>query len=152
MDKFLEKFNLPRLKQEEIEIIYNPITSTEIGAVIKKNLPKNKSPGPDVEKAMVTHSSTLAWKIPWTEEPSWLQFMGITKSWTQRSDFTFTFHFDALEKEMVTHSSVLAWRIPETVEPGGLPSMGSHSRTRLKRLSSSSSRTRWLHTRILSNI
>ena len=40
---------------------------------------------------------------------------------------------------MATHSSVLAWRIPGTVEPGGLPSMGSHSRTRLKRLSSSSS-------------
>ena len=50
-----------------------------------------------------------------------------------------TFHFDALEKEMATHSSVLAWRIPGTGEPGGLPSMGSHSRTRLKWLSSSSS-------------
>ena len=46
MDRFLEKFNLPRLNQEEIEIMSNPITSTEIGAVIK-NLPKNKSPGPD---------------------------------------------------------------------------------------------------------
>ena len=46
MDRFLEKFNLPRLNQEEIEIINNPITSTEIKAVIK-NLPKNKSPGPD---------------------------------------------------------------------------------------------------------
>ena len=39
---------------------------------------------------------------------------------------------------MATHSSVLAWRIPGTGEPGGLPSMGSRSRTRLKRLSSSS--------------
>ena len=46
MDRFLEKFNLTRLNQEEIEIINNPITSTEIEAVIK-NLPKNKSPGPD---------------------------------------------------------------------------------------------------------
>ena len=46
MDRFLEKFNLPRLDQEEIEIMNNPITSTEIEAVIK-NLPKNKSPGPD---------------------------------------------------------------------------------------------------------
>ena len=46
MDRFLEKFNLPRLNQEEIEIMTNPITSTEIEAVIK-NLPKNKSPGPD---------------------------------------------------------------------------------------------------------
>ena len=46
MNRFLEKFNLPRLSQEEIEIMNNPITSTEIEAVIK-NLPKNKSPGPD---------------------------------------------------------------------------------------------------------
>ena len=46
MDRFLEKFNLPRLNQEEIEIMNNPITGTEIEAVIK-NLPKSKSPGPD---------------------------------------------------------------------------------------------------------
>ena len=44
--ELLEKFNLPRLNQEEIEITSNPITSTEIEAVIK-NLPKNKSPGQD---------------------------------------------------------------------------------------------------------
>ena len=44
-----------------------------------------------------------------------------------------------LEKEMATHSSILAWRIPGTEEPSGLPSMGSQSRTQLKRLSSSSS-------------
>ena len=46
MDRFLEKLNLPRLNQEEIEIMNNTITSTEIEAVIK-NLPKNKSPGLD---------------------------------------------------------------------------------------------------------
>ena len=46
MDRFLEKFNLPRLNQEEIEIMSNQNTSTEIEAVIK-NLPKNKSQGPD---------------------------------------------------------------------------------------------------------
>ena len=46
MDRFLEKFNLPRLNQEEIKIMNNPITSTEIEAMIK-NLPKNKTPGPD---------------------------------------------------------------------------------------------------------
>ena len=83
----------------------------------------------DTEKAMATHSSTLAWKIPWTEEPGGLPSMGshgVAKSQTQLSDFTFTFHFHALEKEMATHSSVLAWRIPGTEEPGGLPSMGSH--------------------------
>ena len=46
MDRFLEKFNLARLNQEEIEIMNNLITSTETEAVIK-NLPKNKSPGLD---------------------------------------------------------------------------------------------------------
>ena len=46
MDRFLEKFNLPRLNHEEIEIMNNPVTSTEIEAVIK-NLPKYKSLGPD---------------------------------------------------------------------------------------------------------
>ena len=46
MDRSLEKFNVPRLNQEEIEIMNNPVISTEIEAVIK-NLPKNKSSGPD---------------------------------------------------------------------------------------------------------
>jgi len=46
MVRFLEKFSLPRLNQEEIGIMNNPITSTEFEAVIK-NLPENKSPGPD---------------------------------------------------------------------------------------------------------
>ena len=70
----------------------------------------------------------------------WAAAHGVAKSWTGLSDFTFTFHFHALEEEMATHSSVLAWRIPGMGEPGGLPPMGSHkSRTRLKRLSSSSS-------------
>ena len=66
---------------------------------------------------MATHSSALAWKIPWAEEPGGLQSM-VAKSWTQLSDFTFTFHFHALEKEMATHSSVLAQRIPGTAGPG----------------------------------
>ena len=74
---------------------------------------------------MATHSSTLAWKIPWMEETGRLQSMG-SLSWTRLSDFTFTLHFHALEKEMATHSSVLAWRIPGMGEPGGLPSIGSH--------------------------
>ena len=51
---------------------------------------------------------------------------GVAKSWTQLSDFTFTFHFHTLEKEMATHSSVLAWRIPGIGEAGGLPSMDLH--------------------------
>ena len=70
---------------------------------------------------MAPHSSTLAWKIPWTEELGGLQSMGL-----QLSNFAFTFHFRALEKVMATHSSVLAWRIPGTGEPGGLLSLGSH--------------------------
>ena len=56
----------------------------------------------------------------------WAAVHGVTKSWTQLSDFTFTFHFHALEKEMATHSSVLAWKIPGMGEPGGLLSVGSH--------------------------
>ena len=73
---------------------------------------------------MAPHSSTLAWKIPWMEEPDGLQSVGSHR--VGLSDFTFTFHFHALEKEMATHSSVLAWRIPGMEEPVGLPSMGSH--------------------------
>ena len=85
MDKFLEKYNFPKLNQEEVENLNRPITSMEIETVIR-NLLANKSPGPDgftaefsqkfreeltpiLEKAMATHSSTLAWRIPWTEEP-----------------------------------------------------------------------------------
>ena len=74
---------------------------------------------------MAPHSSTLAWKTPWTEEPGRLQSMG-SLSWTRLSNFIFTFHFHALEKEMTTHSSVIAWRIPGTGAPDGLPSMGLH--------------------------
>ena len=74
---------------------------------------------------MAPHSSTLAWKIPWTEEPGRLQ-SGVAEGRIRPSDFTFTFHFHALEKEMATHSSFLAWRIPGTGEPGGLLSMGLH--------------------------
>ena len=53
----------------------------------------------------------------------WAAVHGVAKSGTRPSDFTFTFHFDALEKEMAAHSSVLAWRVPGTGEPGGLPSI-----------------------------
>ena len=54
----------------------------------------------------------------------WAAVLGVAKSRTQLSDFTFTLHFHALEKEMATHSSVLAWRIPGTGEPGGCPLWG----------------------------
>ena len=59
---------------------------------------------------MATNSSTLAWKIPWMEEPGRLQSMGSLRLRTKRLHF----HFHALEKEMATHSSVLAWRVPGT--------------------------------------
>ena len=72
---------------------------------------------------MAPHSNTLVWKIPWTEEPGRLQFMG---SLGVEHNFTFTFHFHSLEKEMVIRYSALAWRIPGMGEPIGLPSMGSH--------------------------
>ena len=76
-----------------------------------------------MEKAMAPHSSTLAWKIPWMEEPG----MDCIVHGVAESDTTeqLSLHF-FLGKEMATHSSVLAWRIPGTGEPGGLPSMGSH--------------------------
>ena len=85
------------------------------------------------EKAMSLHSSTLAWIIPWMEEPGRVRPMVLLRvrhDWLHI--FTFTFHFHALEKETANHSSVLAWRIPGMqgewvgVEPGGLPSRGSH--------------------------
>ena len=77
-----------------------------------------------MERAMAPHSSTLAWKILWMEEPGRLQSMG-----SLRVGHDWACH--ALEKEMATHSSVLAWRIPAwripgMGEPGGLPSMGLH--------------------------
>ena len=55
----------------------------------------------------------------------WAAVHGVTQSWTELSDFTFTFHFHALEKEMAIHSSILAWRMPGMGEPCGLTSMGS---------------------------
>ena len=59
-----------------------------------------------LEKAMAPHSSTLAWEIPWMEEPGRLQSMGSLR--VGLNDFASTFHFHSLEKEMATHSSILA--------------------------------------------
>ena len=95
-----------------------------------------------LEKEIATHSSILAWEIPWAEESGELQFMGLqgighdlmtslmaqtvkrlpamqeTRVWSLGRE-------DPLEKEMATHSSTLAWRIPWTEEPSGLQSMES---------------------------
>ena len=74
---------------------------------------------------MAPHPSTLAWKIPWTEELGRLQSMGSLRVRHLLNDFTFTFYFHALQKEMATHSSTLAWKISWTEELGRLQSMGS---------------------------
>ena len=79
-----------------------------------------------LEKAMAPHSSTLAWKVPWMEEPGRLQSLVSLRVGTTEQLFTFTFHFHKLEKKMATHCSVLAWRIQGTREPDELPSMGWH--------------------------
>ena len=59
---------------------------------------------------------------------------GVAKSWTQLSDFTFTFHFHALEKEIATHSSVLAWRVRPSDGGAWWAAISgvAQSRTRLK--------------------
>ena len=88
------------------------------------------------EKEVATHSSVLAWRILWTEEPGGLLSMGLHRVGHDWSDLAC---MHALGKEMATHSSILTWRIPGTEEPGGLPSVGSQSRARLKQCSSSSS-------------
>ena len=76
-------------------------------------------------------STDKAMATPCLENPMdrgawWAADHRVTKSWTQLSTFTFTFHFHAFQKEMATDSSVLAWRIPGMAEPGGLLSMGLH--------------------------
>ena len=72
---------------------------------------------------MATHSSILAWRILWMEEPGGLLSMGPQRVGHDWSDSAC---MHALEKEMATRSSLLAWRIPGTGEPGGLLPMGSH--------------------------
>ena len=69
---------------------------------------------------MAIHSSILAWKIPWTEEPSGLQFMELQRVGCDWSSDVCSSDL----KEMATHCSILAWKIPWTEEPGRLQSMG----------------------------
>ena len=72
-----------------------------------------------LEKAMAPHSSTRAWKIPWTEEPDRLQSM---ESQRVRHDWTEWLHFQEVIAQ--PHSSTLAWKIPWMEELGRLQSMG----------------------------
>ena len=76
-----------------------------------------------LEKEMATDSRTLAWKIPWTEEPGRLQSMG-RKELDTTEQLHLHFSLSRVGEEMATHSSVLAWRIPGTEEPDGL--LGLH--------------------------
>ena len=92
-----------------------------------------------LEKEMATHSSILAWRIPWREEPGRLQSMGsprVGHDWATsltHSSLTSSVkwvcshdHSIVLEKAMTPHSGTLAWKIPWMEEPGRLQSMGSH--------------------------
>ena len=85
---------------------------------------------------MAPHPSPLAWRIPWTEEPGGLPSVGLL-GLTRLSDFTFTFHFQALEKEMAPHSCSCL----ENPRDGGAWWAAvygvAQSQTQLKRLSSS---------------
>ena len=79
-----------------------------------------------VEKAMALHSSTLAWKILWTEEPGRLQSMGslgVGHDWATSLSLS---TFMRWRRKWQPTPVFLAWRIPGTGEPGGLPSMRSH--------------------------
>ena len=69
---------------------------------------------------MAPHSSTLAWKIPWTEEPGRLQSMGSLRVAMQETQVQFLGAEDPLVKGMTTHSTILARKISMTEEPGGL--------------------------------
>ena len=79
---------------------------------------------------MAPHSSTVALKIPWMEEPGGLQSMGSLRGEHDSVTSLSLFHFHALEKEMATHSSVLAWRIPGTRSLVGCRLWGTRSEER----------------------
>ena len=75
---------------------------------------------------MAPLSSTLAWKIPWREEPGRLQSMGVAKEPDTTERLPCHFSLSCTGEGNGNPLQCLAWRIPGTGEPGGLPSMGSH--------------------------
>ena len=75
---------------------------------------------------MATHSSTLAWRVPWVEEPGGLQSMGSLRVRHDWATSLSLFIFMRWRRKWQPTSSVLAWRIPGTGKSGGLPSMGLH--------------------------
>ena len=114
--------------------ITDPYISTIVHSILLISVQGTRPAGLDLtvshdqvlEKAMAPHSSTLAWKIPWTEEPGRLQSMGSHRVGCDWATSLSLFTFMHWRRKWATHSSVLAWRIPGTVEHGGLPSPGSH--------------------------
>ena len=78
-------------------------------------------------KAMVPHSSILAWKIPWTEEPGRLQSMGVSKSRTRLKRLHFHFSLSCIGKGNGNPLQCSCLENPRMGEPDGLPSMGSHT-------------------------
>ena len=98
-----------------------PVFSASLVAQMVKSLPavretRVRSLGWKIplEKEMATHSSILAWKIPWMEKPGGLQSMGSLRVGHSRVT-------------SLSLSSILTWRIPWREEPGGLQSMGSQT-------------------------
>ena len=79
-----------------------------------------------LEKAMAPHSSTLAWRIPWMEEPGRLQSMGSLRVRHDCATSLSLFTFMHWRRKWQPTPVFLPWRIPGMGEPGGLPSMGSH--------------------------
>ena len=75
---------------------------------------------------MTPHSSTLAWKILWTEEPGRLQSMGSQRVRHDLATSLSLFTFMHWRRKWQPTPVFYAWRIPGAVEPGGLPSMGLH--------------------------
>ena len=133
-----------------------------------------------LEKAMAPHSSTLAWKIPWTGETGRLQSMGsrrVGHDWvTSLSLFTFMhwrrkwqptplscigegncnpLHFHALEKEMATHSTFMHWRRKWQPTPVFLPGesqgRGSPVGCCVYGVAQSRTRLKWLNSNRVSN-
>ena len=76
---------------------------------------------------MAPHSSTLACKIPWTEEPGGLQSMGSQRVERATEQLHFHFSLSCIGEGMATHSSSLAWRIPGIGKPGRLLSVWLHT-------------------------
>ena len=120
MDTFLEKYNFPKLNQEEMENLNRPITSMEIETVIR-NLPANKSPRPDgftgefsVRSGCLSMCNLM---VTWLGQASLVTQMVKNLPVRQETRVGSLGWEGPLEKQMPTHSSILAWRILWTEEP-----------------------------------